>query len=242
MSTVYEFPSQWYRFATAKFRLQARSQMSPRPWIGGKSIYGPHAQIWLAELSMTPVTDPDRQQIAAFFSRLDGQAGLLRIADPSRLRPWYDRSIISPAETTWTDGTKWSDGTFWSSDFLPPSIYVATAASKGDNYMVLGGLPASLSGALMHGDLLQINPDGIAGSVPNLYETSIGGATDASGKIGVEIRPRLRQNLAVGDQVALRFPSSVFRLVDDDQGVFEVTPPVFGDMSFSLVEAMDQVA
>lgn len=238
---VYDFPQDWYQFASATFRLQARSLVAARVYLPGKNVKGPYAHAWVANFTLSSQVDPVRQQMAAFFSRLGGQAGLLRIADPSRLRPWYDRSIINAQESTWTDGSKWSDGSFWTSSFLPPNVYVAQAASKGDNTIVLGGFPDSTAGVLTRGDLLQVCPNGIPGSCPNLYETMVGGASNGSGQIGVEVRPALRMNLAVGDLVSLRYPSTVFRMVDDDQGVLEVTPPVVGNGGFQLIEALDQV-
>jgi len=237
---VYEFPLDWYQFASATFRIQSSSLVSNRPFLRGKNVKGPYAALWVAEFSLTPQQDPQRQEIAAFFSRLDGQAGLLRIGDPSRLQPWHDRGLTASLEA-WSDSSTWSDGTLWASGYLPPDVYVQAAAAKGDNFIVLGGLPASLSNCFRRGDLLQLKPNGIPGSSPSLHEIQVGGATNSSGQIGVEIRPRLRQNFVLGDQATLRNATSVFRLVDDDQGVMSITPPVLGSGGFKLVEALDQV-
>lgn len=237
-ATVYEFPQQWYAFGQSRFRLQSRSQSAARPWIGGKSVYGPHAQLWVCELSMTPQEDPERQEIAAFFSRLDGQAGIVRISDVSRLRPWYDRNLAATSER-FSDNSIFTDGTAFEAGYLPPDVYVYAAADRGDNYIQLAGFPASVANAMRRGDIFQIKPNGIPGTVPHLYEAQFTSATDASGRVGLEIRPRLRAGVAAGDQVSLRYPSTVFRLVDDDQGAFTITPPVRGDMGFALIEALD---
>lgn len=237
---VYEFPQAWYQFAKVTYRITSRSQVSNRTWLGGKSVYGPHAQMFVADFTMATQQDPIRQQIAAFFSRLDGQAGLLRIADPSRLRPWHDRNIDAALET-WSDGSTWSDGTLWNAGYLPPDLYLIAPANKGDNFIQVGGLPASLAGALTRGDLIQLKPNGIPGSCPNNYEIMVGGPSNAAGQIGIEVRPRLRMGFAAGDQASLRYASTVFRLIDDDQGAVEVTPPVLGNLGFSLIEALDQV-
>ncbi len=237
---VYEFPWEWYTFSRAKYRLQSRSQVASRPWLGGRSVYGPHAQLWVTELTMSQQEDPTRQEIAAFFGRLDGQAGLIRISDPTRLRPWYDRDV-TPTRETFTDATVFTDATGFESGYLPPDVYVLTAADQGDNTIVLGGFPASTAGVLTRGDLLQVKPNGIPGNCPNLYEVMVGAASNSDGEIGVEIRPRLRMGIAAGDQVSLRYPSTVFRLIDDDQGSIEMTPPVVGNLGFSLIEALDQI-
>ncbi len=240
MSTVYEFPREWMTFSRSVFRLVSRSQSAQRPWIGGKSIRGPHAQAWVCQVTMTQQEDPLRQKIAAFFSRLDGQAGLLRMTDVTQQEPWYDRNLAATTET-YSDGTRFSDGTGYVSNHLPPNLYVVEAANRGDNFVVLGGLPASTADVFIRGDRFEHKPNGIADGVPRLYEMMVGGSSDSSGQIGVEIRPRLRTGIAAGDQISLRWPSSVFRLVDDDQAAMEITPPVVGNTGFSLVEALDQV-
>lgn len=237
---VYDFPSEWYSFSRVIYRLRAASQSSNRPWTGGSNIHGPHVQFWVAQLTMSPQEDPIRQEIDAFFARIEGRAGLLRIADASRLRPWYDRNIVATVEA-FSDGTRFTDSTGFASGYLPPSLYVSAAADKGDNYLVLAGLPASTSQVMRRGDLLQVNPDGEATSCPNLYQVVQGGSSDAAGKIGVEVRPRLRMDFAPGDPVQLRYAGSVFRLIDDDQAAIEITPPVVGNLGFSLMEALDQV-
>lgn len=237
---VYEFPRAWYRFASATFRLQSSSLVSNRPFLRGKTVKGPYAALWVADLSMVPVKDPARQEIQAFFSRLDGQAGLIRIGDPTRLRPYRDRAL-TPSLETWSDGTTFSDGSLWATGYLPSDVHAAAAASKGDNFVVLGGLPTSLQDCFRRGDLLQIKPNGIPGSCPNLYEIQVGGDTNSDGEIGVEIRPRLRMGAAFGDQVTLAVAQSVFRLVDDDQAVMTSDNARIGRTGFRLIEALDQV-
>lgn len=241
MTTVYDFPQDWYKFSSATFRIKSRSQVANRTWIGGNNVKGPHAQGWVTQLTLSTLKDPLRQDVAAFFSRLDGQAGLLRIADPTRLRPWYDRNIIQAVQG-FTDGSRFTDGSGFTSSFLPAFCYVIAAANKGDNYIQLGGLPASTASVFRRGDMMQVKPNGVATVVPNLYEAQIGGGTDASGQIGLEVRPRLRQNFTPGDQVSLRYPASVFRCIDDDQGVIQMTAPGdIGSGAFSLIEALDQI-
>lgn len=239
-AVVYEFPREWYAFSKVSYRPVSRSQTAARPWIGGKSVYGPHAQFWAGEFVMTQQEDPELQKIAAFFARLDGQAGLLRISDVSRLKPWHDRNLAAGAEA-FSDSTLFTDGTGFEDGHLPPDLYVVEAARRGDNFVVLGGLPASTAACFIGGDRFQIKPNGIAGSIPHLYEMMVGGASDADGRIGVEIRPRLRTDIAAGDQVSLRYPSTVFRLIDDNQGAMEITPGMVGNIGFSLIEALDLV-
>lgn len=238
MTMIYEWPLDWYKATAATFYLQSRSQSSSRPWLGGKSVYGPHAQIWVCKMTISEQEwDGRGQAMSAFFSRLDGQAGLMRIGHVARLIPQWDR-VTATTVQPWSDGTFFDDGTGWESGTLPPLVHVAEAASRGARYIVVGGLPVSSSRVLRRGDLFEIRPNGVASESPNLYEVQFDAPTNSSGATGIEIRPALRQSIAAGDTIVLRNPTSVFRVVDDDQGAVEVTPPMRSNFGFTLVEAI----
>lgn len=235
---VYEWPQEWYRFTTTSFPLRAKSQLSSRPWTGGASIYGPHVQFWNPSFAAT-VTDKFLwQKVAAFISRLGGQAGLLRIGHAIRLRPQYNRELQA-ASQTWSDGATFTDGSGFASGLLPPTAFVLQAAARGAIAVQIGGLPASIARALRRGDLIEFRPNGIADTVPRLHEVMVDGSTDVDGQTGVEIRPPLRSSLAAGDMVVLEKPTSVFHLIDDQQADVEMTVPNHGTFGFSLIEAIE---
>ncbi|WP_315833892.1 hypothetical protein [Bradyrhizobium prioriisuperbiae] len=189
----------------------------------------------------TTVTDKFLwQKVSAFFSRLGGQAGLLRIGHSIRLRPQYSRAANKTTEF-FSDGTGFTDGTGFVSGLLPPQVFMAASARRGDKSVTIGGLPVSLTAVLRPGDLLEFRPNGIADGVPRLHEVVVTGNTDSSGRTGVEIRPPLRAGLAAGDMVALDFPTSVFHLVDDTQADVEMTVPNHGTFGFQLIEAIENV-
>lgn len=240
--TIYEWSHDWYDFSRASFALTSRSKTNPLTWLGGRSVYGPHAQLWMVDLTVNikDWDNDDGQAISAFFSRLDGQAGLVRIGHVARTEPQYNR-VVSPTTASFSDGSNFTDDSGFINGMIPPTCYVYSAGDAGDNNIILGGLPISTSRLLRRGDLLEVRPNGIPAEFPHLYEVMVDGNTDSSGITGVEIRPRLRQGVAAGDQVSLSYASSVFRLIDDDQGAPEVTPPRFSNSGFKLIEAVDQV-
>lgn len=242
MTVVYQWPKEWYVFTQQSFPLRSKSQVSSRPWAGGNSIFGPHAQLWMPTMSGVVKEKYEWQNISAFISRLGGQAGLLRIGHSIRLRPQYSRANAPGSRSTWSDGSSFTDGSGFSSGLLPPTAYVSAPASRGDNNVQIGGLPASIPNVLRPGDLLEFRPNGIADSTPRLHEVVVPGSTDASGKTGVEIRPLLRGGLGVGDMVVLDHPTSVFHLVDDDQGDMQTSVPNMGTFGFSLIEAIENAA
>lgn len=236
MTTVYDWPLEWYLATTTSFTLQSRSQNAQSPWTSRRSVYGPHAQFFVCKMSLMPLADPLPFLVEAFFDRLDGTKGLMRIGSVARRQPRYNIEATAALQA-FSDGTTFTDLTGFSSGLLPPTAFVATAALRGSPNLVIGGLLASVSQALRRGDLVEIRPNGIADDVPRLYKVVRGGSTDASGQIGVEIRPRLRTNIAVGDMVVLTDPMSVFHVMED-QNEMEITPPVFGHIGFTLVEAL----
>jgi hypothetical protein len=237
MASIFEWPRDWYQFSTVTLRLRARSQTSDRPWAGTRSVLGPHAQVWIGSFAAIAqdLDDGPGQSMIAFFSRLAGQSGLLRIGDPSRRAPHFNRTAAFGRES-WSDNTFFDDGRGWLSGLLPDFAYLANAAAAGDRFVVIGGLPASTARALRRGDLLELRPNGIPTDVGNLYEVMVDGHTDANGRTGIEIRPALRQGFASGDMVLLSYPTSVFRLIDDDQGSHQVESPARSSVGFSVVE------
>lgn len=238
MTEIYTYPVDWYRFTQLSFQLRSSSQVSARPWAGGNSVYGPHVQLFMPKLTATTRNVDIWPEMDAFFSRLGGQAGLLRIGDPSRRTPQYNSALVASV-ANFSDGSNFSDGTGFISGLLPSTCFVGAAASRGDKYVVISGLPVSTSRAMRRGDLFEIRPNGIPSVCPNLYQVMIDGSTDTGGNVGVEIRPPLRMDLAEGDMVVLQDPTSVFHLIDDSQAEMTITVPVLADFGFSLVEAIE---
>lgn len=240
--TVYDFPVEWYELlVTQKMPLRSLNQAAATTWNGaGQGIIGPHTQIWTTDLSFRPMYDPIQQDVDAWVSRLRGRAGVARIGNALRQRPWYDRSITASL-ATFSDGTRFTDGSGFASGYLPPEVFVFATASKGQRFLTLGGFPASTPNVLRRGDLLQVKPSGMPGTVPHLYKAMYGGNSDSSGHIGVEIEPALRTDIAAGDTVGLRNASTLYRLVDDNQGDIEIGASGIGSLGLSFVEALDLV-
>jgi hypothetical protein len=238
MTDIYDYPREWWRFTTVAFQLRSSSQISARPWAGGNSIYGPHVQVWMPKLTAS-IQDIDVWPLMdAFFSRVGGQAGLIRMGDPSRTSPRYNRAL-TPSSAAWSDGTTFTDGSGFASSLLPPTCFLSSAANRGDKSVVIGGLPVSTANVLARGDLFEIRPNGIPSATPNLYQIMVDGPTNSSGQAGVEIRPALRMGVSAGDMIVLDHPTSVFHLIDDQQAEMQITVPVIANFGFSLIEAIE---
>lgn len=186
---------------------------------------------------MTPMAEFRWEPVSAFFSEVGGQAGRIRIADPRRRRPQYNREATF-AQSPWSDDTFFSDGTGWVDGGVPVTFHIDRFAARGATYVVVGGLPASVQRLLRRGDLIEIRRGGIADGVPSLHEIVRDAPTDADGKAGLMIRPGLRKAVMAGDQVVSDTPTGVFRCVDDEQGVVDAGADLIGRTGFTLIEAI----
>ena len=235
------WPEEFYRFVSMTFRLSSLNLAVPHRWTGGKSVYGPIAQVWTARASLAlQAWDQNGQAMSAFLQSLGGQSGVMRIGDMSRRIPLRDR-LLTPEAEAFSDATTFSDGTGFVSGYLSDFVTLHAAAVKGASFAVLTGLPVSEAAVLRPGDLFEMRPNGIPTEGPNLYQIRLNAPTDANGRTGITFDPPLRQAFAAGDMVVLKNPTSVFHFVDDAQGAFEVGLAGHCSSGFDLVEAVDLV-
>lgn len=204
--------------------------------------YGPQVQAWTAKLTFpTMKADSDRmswREVQAFVSRLKGISGMLRIVDYHRMKTAYDQYSVDPAEQNWSDGTPFSDGHGWVDGFLPPHIEAEEAAEEGATSLVVRGLPENLDKPLRMGDLFEVRPNGIPATHGHLYECVANVKTDANGKTRLYFEPPLRKGVAAGDMIVIRYPTGVFRLSSDQEGIVSRGPVNLGDMGFALSEVL----
>jgi hypothetical protein len=239
-----DFPIEWYDYIVGgKFRLRSASLFSNRPWAGGQNVTKPHTKAWLTDITLRPARDPLLQDFKAFFSSLDGRSGILRLSDATRFMPWADRQLLlsQNAPSYFSDGSRFTDGSGFANGFLPPNVFVNSAAALGSNYLVLAGFPASTQNVLRNGDLLEIKPNGMPASFPHLYEVQTPSDSDSQGRVGIYLTWQLHADVAASDTVSLRFPSTLFRMTTDDQFEFEDSGSGIGSGGGSLFEALDLV-
>jgi hypothetical protein len=232
--SVFQWPREWSKFVSGRYNLQTASLRSQSTFTPARSASYSFS-FWRCDLVYRPLRGPSNWQgVEAWFARLDGDVNVFRMFDPLRCQPRYNRQHPQAPEK-WSDDTNWSDGTGWVSGMIPPTAQLAAAASRGARFIHVEGLPEGIAEALAPGDLLELRPNGVATETGNLYQVVVGGATDANGEIGIEIRPPLRQNFAAGDQVVFVNAQTVFRLTDPEQGSIERDANI-GHFGFAGVE------
>lgn len=233
MNTVLEWPHEWYQFVSSEFSLRTFA-------LGSQAVFTPRRnmrlvyQVWTAQYVVKPEIGPSKWQgKSAFFSRLDGEAGLMRIGDPLRCVPAFNRRNFP--NQTWSDGTLFTDGTGWINGAVPANAVVKTAAERGAESIIIKGLQVSTANVLAAGDLFELRINGVPSDTSNLYEIVVGGGTNAAGEMGIEFRPRLRMNIAADDMVVLYHPRGVFQLADGNQGRYSRSANQ-GAVGFQVIE------
>lgn len=237
MTRLMEWPLGWYKFASGSFTLTSKNLLSQNPFTQRLSVSGPTAQFFQVKVQLSDQDEAVWMSMEGFFAEAGGSAGIIRLADFSRLTPQYNRAFYG-VRTGWTDGTFWSDGSGWQDGRLPAFVTVAEAAPKGATSVVVTGLPVSTARVLRRGDDVEFRRNGQYDETPSLHRIIRDAPTDASGRTRIEFRPGLRKGVALGDMVVLDYPMGNFRLTDDNQAVVERTPPNFGDLGFQLIEAL----
>lgn len=235
MPDIVAFPTSWYGAVSSRFYLSSASQSATSPWSGRRSVYGPHRQFWRCEVQLPIMQEARWRAISAFFSETAGQSGLIRIGDMKRRLPLYNLQA-QLSEQPFSDDTFFDDGTGWIEGGLPALLHVLEAAPRGARSVVVGGLGADLARSLQRGDLIEFRRDGIASEIPSLHEVRRDAPTDASGETRLELNVPLRAGLQPGDQVVTQDAMSVFRCIDDEQGIVDRDAAYLGATGFTLIE------
>jgi hypothetical protein len=237
--TIWDWPKKHRGTTESQFYLAPTSLSSTSPYTGQQTAYGPQVQRWTAKLTFPTMRAPDWRPVQAFITRLRGISGAVRMVDYHRMRPARDAFDAVATFQNWSDGTTWSDGKGWASGYLPPFIICDEAADEGDDSIVVRGLPVSSSETVLRmGDLFEVRPNGIPADHGHLYEIVADARTDADGKTRLYIEPGLRKAVAMGDMIVLRYPTSVFNLASDQEGIVSRGLVSLGNMGLALNEVL----
>lgn len=244
MARIFEWPYEHRGIVNGRFQLVSTNLTSTAIFSGEVSPYGPVVQRFYVDLTLPQKRGPDHRFLQGIITRLRGQGNRIRIPDYFRLRTGFDETIFQAQKKSntlqaWSDTKLWTDGTGWSDGYLPPFVTTDIAAVQGDVSLVLRGLPVSTAQVLRVGDLIEHRPNGIPSTAGRLYEVIDDCRTNTNGKTRVYIEPALRAAVAAGDMIVLKYPSTVFRLIDDKQGTMNrIAPGNLGGMGASFMEVL----
>lgn len=237
MTAIYDWPSEHRGMTAGRFYLRAANLQSVGSFTGEVTPYGPIVQRFFCEFTPPPKSNENARTISGIISRARGISGLFRIYDTARKEPYYNSEVTKTTEN-WDDDTTFSDGTAWESGPLPNYVSVESNASRGDNSIIMQGFAANLTKVLRLGDLFELRPNGQPMEFGHLYEVTVDANTDANGKTRVYFEPGLRAGVAAGDQIVLKNPTSVFRLISDEQGPIEWDRSLVGRVGLSFAEVL----
>lgn len=233
---VWEWPREWRATIDSQFTLSSSSLNTESPYTGETTPYGPKVQRFVAKLTFPDMRPREHRRVQGWLTRLRGMIGLVRMVDYHRMRPAYDQFDVRPGAQSWSDGTWFSDSSGWVDGYLPPAIVAAETADEGACSLVVSGLPPSLPRPLGLGDLFEVRPNGIPANHGHLYEVVQDARSDADGRARLTFEPPLRRGVAAGDMIVLRYPSSVFRLASDGEGVMSRRLSSIGSIGLTLRE------
>lgn len=200
------------------------------------------SQRFEAKLTMPTMPSDAWRELDGLIAALAGTGGKVRLWDHARPQPYYNK-VATETQANWDTGSQWDGKVGWSAGLLPPLVTVGSAAVRGATDMLLSGFPASLDAVLRRGDLFEIRPNGSAADYGHLYLCTGTMNSNSDGDGRVYFMPGLRRGVAAGDVVVLGaeagpFPSSVFRLSSDDEGLIDVQAPDFGVFGLTLIEVL----
>lgn len=144
-------------------------------------------QMWLADVDFPPLGRAEAQGLVAWIRSLNGAYGTFLMGDPSRAAP-----LGSAAAT--------------------PGTPVVDGAGQTGQDLAIRGAPASATGYLLAGDLVQID----TGADARLHEVLADVDTDGSGDATLTLWPSLRVSPADGTALAVTACVGVFRAVNND--------------------------
>lgn len=113
---------------------------------------------------------------------------------------------------------------------LPTHTPVVDGAGQVGKTLAIRGFPANTVNILRAGDFIHI------GVGTRLYKVLTDASTDATGKVTVDIWPRLRPSPADGEVIATSDPRGIFRLREPHAETW--LPGNFVEISFRAIEAL----
>lgn len=216
---------------SSRFRPMAVNLTSRGLFTGKQLVDGPIYQIWQASIEFPPLEREKWQEIEAIIVRAYDNRTPFRVFDPMRQKPLGTfGNAGTGVGTRWGDDTTWSDGTLWDDEYFN-GMAAAENAPAGRDSLLIEGAPAGQQRVSVPGDVIEINGF--------LYQVTNETHANAGGQVRINVRPRLREGVVVGDQIrAFRAKGSFYV---KDPANFMITRNSYtkwGSTSIEFVEAL----
>jgi hypothetical protein len=218
---------------SSTFRPVAVNLTSRGMFTGNQIVDGPIYQVWRASVQFPDFKQEEWRELSSFVSMLFDSKTPVLIFDPVRQTPlgrWSNASTSTSGEP-WGDDTPWGDGTLWKSGGYFNGCVVAQNTEARRDSVLISGFVANEARAAVAGDVIGINGF--------LYEVASTTGSDDDGKARVNIRPRLREGVLIGDPVTAKRATGSFYI--ETSADFTLTRNSFthrGAAALSFIEAL----
>ncbi len=219
---------------SSRFELATINQSSRALYAPKITYSGPLAQYWTASIPLQNLPDAQWRALEGFFAGLDLNRGLCRLFDPKRQKP--RGRVCNPVTGTdagelWGDDLPWADGTLWTTAYLDGMRAGENARAFADTLLMEGGI-ADAPLAVAAGDLFEINR--------YLYMATADTMSDGDGRCRVSLRPRLREPVALGDQIKFGRASVAMRLTNAEViGIDRASITEWASAALNFVEVIE---
>ncbi len=216
--------------SSSRFRPVSVSLTSRGFFTGKQLVDGPLYQVWQASMELPPLERALWQEIESVVTRAYDNRMPFLVFDPMRQKPLGAFGNTGSGGALWGDDTTWGDGTLWSEEYFN-GMAAAENAPAGRDSLLIDGAPADQPNVSVAGDVVEINGF--------LYQITNTTNADGLGRVRINLRPRLREGVVVGDQIiAFRAMGSFYV---KDPSSFMITRNSYtkwGSASIEFVEAL----
>jgi hypothetical protein len=217
---IYDWPSILVANAET-FRIDARTRSGGETISGREQVVSSGLGRWVAQLTVPLHTPAKIRAMRSLLARLGGRANAVRVGPCDCRNGNRLRSVIG--DIPYRDRSRHSDGAAFSQGGVGP-IIAGPVGAGGRQIRILNGstIQPVLEGAFLGvGGYLYV----VVGVDPEPGEETV-----------LDIRPRLRAAVALGDPVEWRRARLPMRLAADDSGAFELQLGRTGTATLDLVE------
>ncbi len=230
---VIEIPDDMLSGTNFAFYLSRRSLTSKSGFSAHVRASGPIDERWLAEITLPArKAREDSDRFDAIFDRAGGMSGVLSAFSTVHAIPRGTATGLGGAGVPFSDDATFSDGSLFASGISQSTV--GAAGARGSEFVTISGLLASQSVGFAIGDMFAIAQG--SANYGFLHKAITNAPTDASGVATVQIRPRLREAVAVGQVVHFHKARGVFRVAEDNAHFVSRGPGGIGQARISLVE------
>ena len=226
MPDVISWPCSLTRPMDVSYFIQWTSRDAGANLAGVSQVLAPGMGSWRVDITVP--RDIDGARVKEFEALVSEMRGRYNVADLCICDPYKYGPLVSPAQTTFSDGTWFSDGTGFTDPAAGTELMITTnARAAGDNELYVG-LTNPVRPSFRIGDMFSVN-----GFLYRVVRRNSSG--------WVKFEPSARRSISAGTVLTTNPPHFFGRFVDDMQGQRTREMLKWGQsITVSFIEAFDR--